>query len=232
MLNALKHEWRVLRNSFFRRMFLQRESETSVIDAFARLYFDSRVDGNTYWLGTPVFKCPLDLWIYQELIISLRPDKIIECGTAYGGSALFMASMCDLIDNGQILSIDIVETPGRPTHSRITYFEGSSTSGSVVSRVRSSIQDGDKVMVVLDSDHSKLHVLDELRIYSNIVTKGSYLVVEDTVINGHPAFPSFGPGPMEAVEEFLMQTQDFTVDREMEKHLLTFNPRGYLRKQR
>ena len=85
-------------------------------------------------------------------------------------------------------------------------------------------------MVILDSDHGKDHVLNELRTYSPFVTKGSYLIVEDTNINGHPVLHDFGPGPMEAVEDFLKENQNFTVDKSKEKFYLTFNPKGYLRK--
>ena len=87
-----------------------------------------------------------------------------------------------------------------------------------------------KVMVILDSDHSEKHVARELEIYSQLVSPGCYLIVEDTNVNGHPVFPNHGPGPMEAVEKFLQARQDFTVDRDMEKFYLTFNPKGYLKK--
>ncbi len=86
-------------------------------------------------------------------------------------------------------------------------------------------------MVILDSDHSRDHVLRELELYSPLVTPGCYLVVEDTNVNGHPVSPEFGPGPMEAVEAFLETTNDFEVDRSREKLLLTFNPSGYLRRR-
>ena len=86
-------------------------------------------------------------------------------------------------------------------------------------------------MVVLDSDHHRDHVLAELRTYSALVTPGSYLIVEDTNINGHPVRPEFGPGPMEAVDEFLRESPDFAIDPEREKFFLTFNPRGFLRRR-
>ncbi len=85
-------------------------------------------------------------------------------------------------------------------------------------------------MVVLDSDHSKENVLNELRMYDALVTENSYLIVEDTNINGHPALPEFGSGPMEAVEEFLKENKTFDVDKNKEKFFLTFNPRGYLKR--
>lgn len=149
-----------------------------------------------------------------------------------GGSALFLASMCDLVDNGKVATIDIECKEGRPTHRRITYLLGSSTSKEIVEQLRKLISDKDKVMVILDSDHHKEHVLSELRIYSEFITKGSYLIVEDTNINGHPVVPEFGPGPMEAADEFLKENKCFIVDRDKEKFYLTFNPNGFLRKMK
>ncbi|GAI83537.1 unnamed protein product, partial [marine sediment metagenome] len=99
-----------------------------------------------------------------------------------------------------------------------------------VEKVKSLVGNEDKIMVILDSDHSKQNVLNELRIYSKFVTKGSYLIVEDTNINGHPVYPEFGPGPMEAVDDFLKENKDFVVDKNKEKLILTFNPNGYLKK--
>ena len=87
-------------------------------------------------------------------------------------------------------------------------------------------------MVDLDSNHSKQHVLEEMRAYAPMITIGNYLIVEDTNINGHPVLPEFGPGPMEAVEEFLKENHDFVPDPSREKFLVTFNPGGYLRKVR
>jgi len=137
-----------------------------------------------------------------------------------------------LINNGKVITIDIDSTKveERPRHERIKYLLGSSTSEKVVEEINNLIGDDDRVMVTLDSDHSMKHVLNELRIYSKLVTPGSYLIVEDTHVNGHPLFPDYGPGPMEAVEEFLKENQDFVLDREKEKFLLTFNPKGYLKR--
>lgn len=205
----------------------------NVIDHFHRLYYDSGTQTwykNTFWLGIRTWKCPLDLWVYQEIIFELKPDIIIECGTARGGSALFLASICDSLNKGRIISIDIEDKEDKPQHTRITYLLGSSTSEEIVERVKSFIRSKDKVMVILDSDHHKEHVLMELKIYSTFVTKGSYIIVEDTNLNGHPVESEFGPGPMEAVRVFLRGHKDFIIDKSREKFLLTFNPNGYLKR--
>jgi cephalosporin hydroxylase len=134
------------------------------------------------------------------------------------------------VSHGRIVTIDLVERPGRPRHRRITYLHGSSTDGEVVDRVRRHARRAKRVMVILDSDHTRDHVLRELELYSSFVTPGCYVVVEDTNINGHPVSPEFGPGPMEAVAAFLETTSEFEVDHLREKLLLTFNPSGFLRR--
>ncbi|OGO04734.1 MAG: cephalosporin hydroxylase [Chloroflexi bacterium RBG_13_54_8] len=176
-------------------------------------------------------KCPLDLWVYQEIIFSLKPDVIIECGTASGGSALFMASILDIAGAGEVITVDIEGARGKPQHRRVQYLVGSSTSEDTVACIAGLVSGKQTVMVVLDSDHHKEHVLSELRIYSRFVTRGSYLIVEDTVI-GHPLMQDFGDGPMEAVQQFLKENADFAIDRAKEKFFLTFNPKGYLVKTR
>ncbi|MFX0133418.1 MAG: CmcI family methyltransferase [Candidatus Hodarchaeota archaeon] len=185
---------------------------------------------NTFYFGIRIEKYPSDLWIYQEIFYEMKPDVIIECGTADGGSTLFIASLCDLLGNGKVISIDIEDKQGRPKHKRILYLHGSSTSEEIVKKVKNLIKDGEKVMVILDSDHHKEHVLNELKIYSKLVTEGNYLIVEDTNINGHPVMPKFGPGPTEAVKEFLKENKNFFIDKSREKFLWTANPNGFLRK--
>ncbi len=205
-------------------------TQREIVERFHRLYYDSRVWLRTFWLGVPTQKCPFDLWIYQELIFDLRPDLIIETGTANGGSALFLASACDLIGHGKVVTIDVDDTPVRPRHKRITYLLGSSTSEEVLAKVKRRLGRSGRALVILDSDHSRAHVLEELRRYGALVPAGSYVIVEDTNVNGHPVLPEFGPGPMEAVQEFLKGNDGFVVDDAMEKLFMTFNPRGYLRR--
>ena len=203
-----------------------------VVEGFHRLYYTSgrQTWKDTRWLGARALKTPLDLWIYQELLVALAPALIIETGTAEGGSALFLASICELLGRGKIVTVD-TETREQPRHPRITYLTGSSTAAETLATVAERAQGKSPVMVVLDSDHSRDHVLAELRSYADFVTPGSYLVVEDTNLHDHPVVPGFGPGPMEAVEEFLRERDDFEPDPSAEKFLLTFNPRGYLRRK-
>ncbi len=214
------------------KKLLPHKSQKRIVDDFHKLYYhpSGRTWSNTYWLGVPCQKCPLDLWIYQEIIFDVRPDIMIECGTASGGSACFLASLCDLVNNGRVITIDIEDQPDRPQHERITYLSGSSVSEEIVRQVKQFISDRDKVVVLLDSNHTKEHVLQELRIYSKLVTLGSYIIVEDTNINGHPVHLRSGPGPMEAVEAFLEENEGFAIDSTKEKFYLTFNPNGYLKR--
>ncbi len=209
-----------------------RRPKGRIVDDFHKLYYalQRQTWGNTYWFGIETLKCPFDLWIYQEILYEVRPDLIVETGTWSGGSALFLASICDLMDRGQVVTIDINEKTGRPQHDRITYLRGSSTSPEIVQQVGSKIGNGDRVLAILDSNHQKDHVLRELGIYSDLVTLGSYVIVEDSNVNGHPVEPTFGSGPMEAVREFLSNDQRYKPDLSWEKFLLTFNPNGYLLK--
>jgi cephalosporin hydroxylase len=211
------------------------------VDRFHELYYERTVDERTvgdtdrttFWLGHRAVKCPLDLWIYQEIMHERRPDAIVETGTARGGSALFLACMCDLLGRGRVITIDLRQRPPErlAQHPRIDYRTGSSVAPEVVRAVHESIDPAERAMVILDSDHHRDHVLAEMRAYAPLVKPGDYLIVEDTNVNGHPALPDFGPGPMEAVDAFLATEGGFEIDRSREKLLLTFNPRGYLRRR-
>lgn len=201
---------------------------------FHQLYYESEVYGgtwkNTYWMGVPVWKCPFDLWVYQEILYDLVPGLVIETGTAWGGSALFLASVFDLLGRGRVMSIDLRPRHPRPVHPRIRYLQGSSTDPAIVSAATLAAEESDGVMVLLDSDHRRDHVFEELQLYSPLVSLGGYIVVEDTNINGHPVAAEFGPGPMEAVERFIAEDRRFRIDRELEKFRMTLNPRGFLKR--
>lgn len=158
-------------------------------------------------------KYPTDLWIYQEIMAEVRPSTIIETGTWMGGSALFFAGLCDLLGQGRVLTIDVERRRPIPEHPRLTFLQGSSTAPKTLATVREHVGEGGRVLVVLDSDHSYDHVLEELRLYGPMVTPGSHLIVEDTNVNGNPVLPSWGAGPMEAVSTFLGERDDFVADR-------------------
>jgi len=205
-----------------------------VIDAYHVWYTrnEHSTYNNTHWLGVETQQCPLDMWVYQEMLAEIKPDVMVEAGTYMGGSAFYYASIFDLMKHGRVITIDIEDQPNKPKHDRITYLLGSSTSDEILAQVKKLIQPGEKVMVILDSDHHKPHVLNEIKRYSAIVSPGSYLIVQDTHFNGHPILPKFGPGPMEAVEEFLQSNNDFQPDRSREKFGMTFNPSGFLKRVR
>ena len=186
---------------------------------------------NATWLGTQALKNPLDLWVYQEIVHETRPELIVETGTYRGGSALYLATLCDLVDAGEVVSIDV--EPMRddyPSHPRLTYLAGrSSTHPGVVADVTARAV-GKRTLVILDSDHSQAHVEAELEAYAPIVPVGCYLIAEDSNIGR--IRKDLMPGPLQAVERFLAATDEFEIDREREKFLITFNPSGYLRRVR
>src|SRR5207248_9517078 len=127
--------------------------------------------------------------------------------------------------------IDIEHRGPLPPHERVTYLKGSSTDTAVVTTVKERVRNG-RVMVILDSDHTANHVYEELATYAPLVHPGGYLIVEDTNINGHPTFPEFGPGPMEAVDRFLAERgESFLVDEACERFMMTLHPKGYLRRK-
>lgn len=198
------------------------------------------------WMGIPIIQMPADIMATQEVIWATKPDIIIETGVARGGSVLFMASLLELIGKGTVLGVDVdirahnrdsIET--HPMSKRIKLIEGSSTSDETLARVRQEIPQGSSVMVVLDSDHSRAHVLAELRAYGPMVTRGCYLVVADTLI-GHldaeraPKKRSHhwykGNEPLSALNDYMQETDRFEVDPEINgKLVLSSSPGGYLR---
>jgi cephalosporin hydroxylase len=216
-----------------------RPDEATAIESFHTVYYDAWDSGRAAgrhtidlsWFGYRTLKSPLDLWTYQEILVETRPDLVIETGTRHGGSALYFAGMMDLLGRGDVLTIDIDAARGRPVHRRIRYLHGSSVDPAVVAEAERAAA-GMRVMVVLDSDHRQPHVEAELAAYHRLVTLGCYLIVEDTNVYGHPVYREHGPGPMEALDAFMTGRDDFVIDRDRERFLLTLNPRGYLRRVR
>lgn len=199
---------------------------------------------NFSWLGRPIIQYPQDMIAMQEIIWTVKPDVIIETGVAHGGSLIYYASLLELIGgNGRVVGIDIdirehnrVEIENHPMYKRIDLIEGSSTDENIINQVRELCKGKQRVLVSLDSNHTHDHVLAELQFYSPFVTKGSYLIVFDTVVEDMPedAFPDrpWGKGnnPKTAVWEFLKTNKRFEIDKELEhKLLITVAPDGYLK---
>jgi cephalosporin hydroxylase len=199
---------------------------------------------NFTWLGRPIIQLPQDIVAMQEIIWRVKPRLIIETGIAHGGGLIFYASMLELIGgDGQVLGIDVeirehnrVEIEKHPMSKRITMITGSSIDQEVVREVYDFAKGKNPVLVALDSNHTHAHVLRELELYSPLVTKGSYLVVFDTIIEDMPEDffinRPWGKGnnPKTAVHEFLRKNDRFVIDKEIEhKLLITANPDGYLK---
>ncbi|MGA1225115.1 MAG: CmcI family methyltransferase [Phycisphaerales bacterium] len=158
------------------------------------------------WLGLQVEQLPGDLLIYQEVVFDTKPTLIVQTGVNYGGSALFFASLLDIAvpdPDAAYVGIDIRLTREALsiTHPRVTLLEGDSASPAIVEKLH-RLAEGRKVMVILDSDHSALHVQRELEALASMVSRDCFLVVEDTHIHGRPT-PSADPGPTEGLAAYL-----------------------------
>ena len=196
------------------------------------------------WLGRPIIQFPQDILAIQEIIWSVKPDVVVETGIAHGGSLILSASMLELLGgDGFVVGIDIdirahnrKEIERHPLARRIVMIEGSSTDPDVAGQASVLAGAGTRVLVLLDSNHTHAHVLEELDLYSPLVGEGSYIVVFDTVIEDMPAgsFPDRpwdkGNNPATAVREFLGRNDRFEVDHELEnKLLISVAPGGYLK---
>jgi cephalosporin hydroxylase len=218
----------------WQRHLLRARPGSFVARQFARLYY-ARVESTVFgtrFLGVQTLKYPTDLWIYQEIVSETLPEVIVETGTWHGGSALFLAVVCDALAHGRVVTIDTQPGDPLPRHPRISYLRGSSVDPGVLAQVREQTAGADGVMVILDSDHGYEHVLAELEAYADIVTPGNYLIVEDTNVNGHPVLRDHGPGPAEARDEFLRRERRYEADRGRERLLISANPGGFLRRTR
>lgn len=210
-------------------------SARHVLERFNDFYYVSGSAGTLNWRGVEMLKNPCDLWTSLELFQEIRPSIIIETGTHHGASAMFYADMCKVLGiDCKVITIDLnPKWQFDPAIKNITSIKGISTDPRTVRQVREALNGGQgPVIVFLDSDHSQENVYNELQIYGDMVTIGSYIVVEDTNVNGHPSFLDHGPGPWEAVDQFMADGNGgrFEIDRNRERFLLTFNPRGYLRR--
>lgn len=203
------------------------------------VYHDLRVWQNMWYLGIRIQKNPCDLWMMQQILTEVRPDYVIETGTLYGGSALYWAHILDGLglEGSKVITIDIEErcqnAAERPLwKEHVEFVLSSSTDPDTIAAIGERVR-GKKVVVVLDALHTRDHVLDELRAYGPMVSPGSYIVAEDTNMDGVPVKPDFGPGPMTAVNDYLAEggADLFEVDLDREAMILTFNPGGWLRRK-
>jgi cephalosporin hydroxylase len=199
------------------------------------------------WLGVPVIQLPADIMATQEVIWATKPDVIVETGVARGGSVLFLASLLELIGKGKVVGVDIdirahnrdsIET--HPMAKRVVLIEGPSTAEDVLAKVRAEIPEGASVMVMLDSDHTRDHVLAELRAYAPLVTVGCYLVVQDTALfyldetrasHRKSQFLHKENDPLTALHAYLSETDRFEPDPAVNgKLILASSPGGYVRR--
>lgn len=199
------------------------------------------------WFGEPCLQLPQDLFALQEIIFETRPRFVIESGVAWGGSLLFYSTLMQVLGGEGIIGVDVFIPPDLKQRltalgslsDRITLIEGSSIDEKTIHKVKSIVGDTRDILVILDSDHSHEHVLNELKAYSGFVGKGHYLVCSDTVVEDIPSQEhrprSWGPGnnPQTALWEFLKDNDEFSIAKTIENKLLfTCNPRGYLQRVR
>ena len=196
------------------------------------------------WLGRPIIQYPQDILAVQEIIWKVRPDLIVETGIAHGGSLILSASILELLGKGHVLGIDIDirknnknEIEKHPMFKRITMIQGSSIDKKIIKKVHEFAKGMKKIMVILDSNHTHKHVLEELKAYSSLVTKSSYLIVFDTIVEDLPEELinkqrpwGIGNNPKTAVNKFLEKNNRFKIDKKIEdKLLVTIAPSGYLK---
>ncbi|WP_286145664.1 rhamnosyl O-methyltransferase [Mycobacterium sp. ENV421] len=204
-------------------------------EEYHKWYFNTFVWRKTTWMGINTWKSVSDMWNYQEILFDLKPSLVIEFGSNQGGSALYFANVMRQYGRPfKVLSVDIDHKPLDPVarlDPDVEFVESSSTAPAIAERIKKLREEyPGKVFAILDSDHSKDHVLGEMKLLRPLLVPGDYLLVEDGIVNGHPVLPGWGPGPYEAIEEYEQEFPgDYTHDSEREaKFGFTFAPRGFL----
>lgn len=190
-----------------------------------------RIMTQTTYFGIPTMKNPLDYWVYQEILFSQKPDVIIEIGNASGGSTLALAHVCDLMGKGRIIGLDISHARVPEIvkkHPRVTLFEGPACDS--FHQVQKMLRQGDNILVIEDSSHTFENTLNVLRTFSPLIPPGGYFIVEDSICH-HGLNEGPLPGPYEAIEAFVRENHLFEIDRSKESFLITWNPKGYLRRK-
>ena len=233
------------------KKLIKKMSEDKSLKKLSKKWF---IDSNRYeygkhfsWLGRPIIQFPQDIIGFQEIIWKIKPDLIIETGVARGGSLIFLASILELIGKGNVLGVEIElrrhnenAIKKHPMYKRIKILKGSSIDPKIFEKVKEIAKNNKKILVILDSDHTKNHVLKELNLYSQFVSKDNYIIVCDTIIHDFPKnwFYSHGinrpwnksNNPKTAVWKFLKQNNRFKIDKSIEdKLLITTSRDGFLK---
>lgn len=227
------------------------EAFNIISKAWLRCGWDTKYVYSFSWLGRPIIQLPEDMFRVQEVIYSVRPDVIVETGIAHGGSLIFYAGLCQAMDHGRVVGIDIdIRQHNRQAieahelFPRVTLFEGSSIDPRVVEEVKDSIDASESVLVLLDANHSKQHVLSELAAYAPLVSMGSYIVVADGIMQDLVGAPRSEPdwgtaNPRVAAEEFVQENPEFVIEHPAfafnegsVKEPVTYWPGGYLKRIR
>ncbi len=244
-INIVQFAKGVTADRIFAQELREALSPRSTTDRFHNLFYkDPNTIERNRWMGIPAIQNPNDVWITQEILFEVKPDFVIEAGAYMGGSAAMWAMMLREVNpSGRVITIDIQDFVGEARKlpifkERVDFLLGSSTAPEIVAEVSRRVM-GHRVVVILDSDHHKAHVLKELKAYADLVQEGGYIIVQDSNINGHPvviaptdsaSMYANQPGPMEALTEFLASDKRFKIDLDRERLMLTMNPNGYLRR--
>jgi cephalosporin hydroxylase len=186
------------------------------------------------WLGVKALKNPLDLWMYQEILFRVRPEVLVEIGSFEGGSTLYYAHLFDLMGGGEVLSLDLDHSRFAPRHPRITCLTGDASSPEILARVKERCA-GRRVLVIHDGDHRRAAVRREMELYAPLVPVGSYLIVEDGILDLYPPddyFTWIEEGPLPAILDFVRDHPEFEIDESAERYVATYNPRGFLKRVR
>lgn len=194
------------------------------------LLYNQEHEGCT-WMGVKALKNPPDLWIYQEILYDVKPDIIVELGSAEGGTTLYLANLLDLIGKGKVISVDNDRRKYNVEHDRIEMVTGDTASSKTVAKVSSLCPQNNLVLVIHDACHKKENVLEDMRLYSPLVSIGSYFIVEDGIqdlFKPGNCIGTFERGPLFAIDEFLKENPKFIVDKTREHYILTHNPNGFL----
>lgn len=204
--------------------FCDPEAFALISQAWLRIGWDTKYVYSFTWMGRPIIQLPEDMMRIQEVIYQIKPDVIIETGIAHGGSLIFYADLCKCMNRGKVIGIDVEIRP----HNRkaiekhelfeyITLFEGDSVDRKIVDGVISMVKPGENVIVILDSNHTKQHVLNELHAYAGIVSVGSYIVACDGIMGSIVGAPRSSNdwlwnNPKAAAEEFIKSNDDFIIE--------------------